>query len=496
MLKRLLIANRGEIALRILRCCRELSVEAVSVYSEADKNSLHVRLADASASIGPAAPAESYLNGERIIAAALAQGCDSLHPGYGFLSENADFAQAVLDAGLAWVGPPPDAIRTMGLKVPARETARRAGVPLVPGFENESAADAEFVSAAGELGYPVLVKASAGGGGKGMRLVDSAADLPAALASARREAGSAFGNPAVYLEKYIARPRHIEIQLLADNHGNVVHLGERECSIQRRHQKIVEECPSTFISAAQRERMGQGACAIAREIGYRGAGTIEFIADSLGNYYFLEMNTRLQVEHPVTEMAYGVDLVAWQLRIAAGEELSLQQEQLTLRGSSIEARIYAEDPARDFMPAGGRVERLSEPQGPGIRSDSMLYEGQTIGGDYDPLLGKLIVWGEDRNAAVHRMRSALRDYRVLGVTTNLGFLRAVIEHPQFIAGNTHTSFIDDNLADWQGSAPSLTDKAAAGLALLLGGARSSISDQMSADAIASPWDSLRGWSNT
>jgi acetyl-CoA carboxylase biotin carboxylase subunit len=493
MFSRVLVANRGEIACRIIRGCRELGCRTVAVYSDPDARALHVRLADCARHIGAAAPAESYLNQRKLIAVAQEAGCDAVHPGYGFLAENAAFAQAVLDAGLCWIGPPPEAIRGMGLKIAARETARAAGAPTIPGFEETSADDAAYVSAAEEIGFPVMVKASAGGGGKGMRIVHDAAQLPAALAAARREAAGAFGDATVYLEKLIERPRHIEIQVLADAHGTCVHLGERECSIQRRHQKVIEETPSTVVTPQLRAQMGASAVAIAGRVGYVNAGTVEFIVDPQGRYYFLEMNTRLQVEHPVTELCYGIDLVHWQLRIASGERLTLKQDELTPRGQAIEARICAEDAAAGFLPQVGKVEVLALPDGPGIRLDSMLYQGCEVGADYDPLLGKLIVWAPDRPAAIARLAQALAGFHVLGVTTNIPFLRDVVLHPAFTAGATDTGFIADHFPRWSPAEPGVAAQVAAALALAR--AKPSLAASAARSEQPSPWQTLGGWSN-
>jgi acetyl-CoA carboxylase biotin carboxylase subunit len=495
MFSKVLIANRGEIACRVIRACQELGVKTVAVYSDPDAGAKHMRLADEAVRLGGAAPAESYLNQEKIQAAARVTGAEAVHPGYGFLAENAQFAAAVAAAGLVWIGPPPGAIERMGLKVAARETARRAGVPVVPGFESRDASEAEFLAAGAALGYPVLVKASAGGGGKGMRLVSEPGKLAAAVAAAQREAEGAFGDATVYLEKAIVEPRHIEIQLLADTFGHCVHLGERECSIQRRHQKVIEETPSVAVSAARRQEMGACAVAIAQSVGYTGAGTVEFMLDAAGSYYFLEMNTRLQVEHPVTELAYGVDLVQWQLRIAAGEPLTLRQDELIPRGHSIECRICAEDAAAGFLPATGKIELLVEPSGPGVRLDSLLQPGWEVGAEYDPLLGKLIIWGSDREAAIRRMAFALNEMRVLGVVTNIPFLHAAITHPAFAAGVTDTGFIARNFPQWQIPTPELPVQLAAVLALALGRTAPLQATGLQAAGPASPWQTLGSWSN-
>lgn len=495
MFHRVLIANRGEIACRIIRGCREMGCLTVAVYSEPDATALHVRLADKALLLGLAAPAESYLNQEKILAVAKETGCDAVHPGYGFLAENAGFAQAVMDAGMAWIGPAPEAIRGMGLKIAARATARLAGVPVVPGYEEPEAGDEEFLAAADAMGYPVMVKASAGGGGKGMRAVDGAEQLIRAIEASRREAAGAFGDATVYLEKLIIEPRHIEIQILCDTHGNAVHLGERECSIQRRHQKVVEETPSTVVSSRLRREMGESAVSIATETGYAGAGTVEFMVDLQGNYYFLEMNTRLQVEHPVTEFVYGVDLVHWQLRIAAGEVLTLRQGELTPRGHSIEVRVCAEDAAAGFLPAVGKVEVYEEPSGPGIRLDTMLYEGWEVGADYDPLLGKLIVWAPDRTAAIARMAQAIRDYRVLGVTTNLPFLHDVITHEAFAQGLTTTAFIGEYYPEWNQGETGLAAQIAAALCLATSAGQATTMAIAGNGEQPTAWQSLGSWSN-
>ncbi|MEP0813112.1 MAG: acetyl-CoA carboxylase biotin carboxylase subunit [bacterium] len=497
MFKRVLIANRGEIAVRVIRGCRELGCETVAVYSEADAAALHVRTADKAVLLGPPPAPESYLRADKVIATALENGCDAVHPGYGFLAENAGFAQAVIDAGLAWIGPPPSAIRAMGLKVEARALAKASGAPFVPGFDDTNASDSEFIAAAEKMGWPVMVKASAGGGGKGMRIVHEAAKLPDALAAARREAASAFGDPSVYLEKYIENPRHIEIQVLFDKDGRGIHLGERECSIQRRHQKVVEETPSPAVSAETRARMGAAAIGIAAKVGYVGAGTVEFMMDQSGEFYFLEMNTRLQVEHPVTEFVYGVDLVHEQLRIASGEGMSLRQEDLTPRGHSIEVRVCAEDPDAGFLPQIGRVEVLRVPQAPGVRFDSMLYEGCEISPHYDPLLGKLIVYGESRAAAIARLKSALRETAVLGVTTNLPYLLRLISHPAFAEGKLHTGFIEEHSADLAAQPAGEPELIAAALALAKPAApQATIAAGAGNNRMPTPWEYLGAWSNT
>ena len=441
MFDKVLIANRGEIALRILRACQERGLRTVAVYSEADRAALHVRYADEAYCIGPAPARQSYLNGAAIIAAARASGAQAIHPGYGFLAENADFAQSVLDAGLAWIGPSPAAIRALGDKVAARRLMQAAGVPIVPGSESDLS-DAELARVAAELGFPVMVKAAAGGGGKGMRLVAEPANLPAALAAARREALSAFGNESVYIEKVIQRPRHVEIQILADQHGNCVHLGERECSIQRRHQKLIEEAPCQAVTPEMRAQMGEIAIRAALAAGYSNAGTVEFLLDRDGRFYFLEMNTRLQVEHAVTEMVTGVDIIKEQLAIADGRRLRLTQDEIQIKGHAIECRINAEDPYNNFLPAAGRITSLIEPTGPGVRLESGIYAGFEVSLYYDPLIAKLIVWGETRAQAILRMRRALRELRIGGIHTNVPFHQQVMDNTRYQAGKIDTGFLE------------------------------------------------------
>ncbi len=444
---KLLIANRGEIAVRIIRACREMDIRAVAVYSEADANALHIRLADEAISIGPPPPRESYLKIDRLIEAAQKSKAEAIHPGYGFLSENADFAEAVTAAGIVFIGPPAEAIRKMGSKTRARAIMQAASVPVVSGYHG--AADADFSEAAGTLGYPVLVKAAAGGGGKGMRIVKSPAELSEAVAAAQREAVNAFGSDEVFIEKYIGNPRHIEFQVLADSFGETVHLFERECSIQRRHQKIVEETPSPFLTAERREKMGAAAVAAAKAAGYGNAGTVEFIVDSYGDFYFLEMNTRLQVEHPITEMVTGIDLVKAQIRIAAGERLWFGQRDPSQRGHAIECRVYAEDPANNFLPSVGKIEQAVEPVRPGVRVDAGVTAGDEVSIYYDPMIAKVIAHAETRANAIRKMDAALADYKLTGITTNISFLRAVLAHPAFERGETTTHFIEQHLSDWQ-----------------------------------------------
>ena len=439
---KVLIANRGEIAVRVIRACRDLGIRTVAVFSEADRESLHVLLADEAVGIGPAPATESYLVVDRLVAAARGAGADAVHPGYGFLAENATFAQACHDAGLVFIGPPPAAIRAMGDKMAARRAAIAAGVPVVPGTEQPLRDDVEAARVAERVGYPVMLKAAMGGGGKGMRLVRASAELPGALRAARSEAGAAFGDAAVYIERFVEEPRHIEIQVLADAHGGIVHLGERECSIQRRHQKLVEESPSPFVTPEMRRRMGEAACHVAAAAGYVNAGTVEFLVDLERNFYFLEMNTRLQVEHPVTELVTGRDLVKDQLRIAAGEKLGFTQDDVTQTGWAIECRINAEDPFASFIPSPGRVEGLRTAGGPWVRDDTGVYAGYTIPRFYDTLMAKLIVWAPDRDAAIARMGGALAEYKVVGVQTTIPVLQRIVAHPDFAAGRLSTAFME------------------------------------------------------
>jgi acetyl-CoA carboxylase biotin carboxylase subunit len=489
--QRVLIANRGEIALRIARGCRALGLSPIAVHSEADRHAPHVLAADAAVCVGPPPARESYLNADALLTAARETGADAVHPGYGFFSENAAFAEAVERAGLVWIGPSPRAIATMGDKLAARATVAKAGVPLVPGTEI-AVADADAATrAAHELGYPILVKAAAGGGGKGMRTVASEADLLDALASATREASAAFADGRVYLEKLIARPRHVEVQVLGDRHGTLVHLGERECSIQRRHQKIVEETPCPIMTDALRARMTDAALAAARAVDYASAGTVEFLLDDAGHFYFLEMNTRLQVEHPVTELAWGVDLVAAQLRVAAGAPLGFAQDDLRPRGHAIEVRLYAEDPQQSFFPSPGMVYAWHEPSGPGIRVDAAVRAGVAVPVEYDPMLGKISAWGEDRAQATARLVGALDETVVLGPTTNLAFLRDVLAHPEFAAGRTHTGFLVDHLPTWRpDGAP---DLAAVVAALASTRPTTARGDGTGPRREPSPWETLGRW---
>jgi len=439
---KVLVANRGEIAVRVIRACREQGIASVAVFSDADREALHVLMADEAYPIGPPPPAESYLAIDKLVRVAKASGADAVHPGYGFLAENAAFAEACGAAGLVFVGPPPAAIRALGDKTAARRIARTLGVPTVPGtFEPVSDPDA-MRAAAREIGYPLMVKAAMGGGGKGMRVVRSEGELESALALARSEAAYAFGDGAVYLERYLAEPRHIEVQVLADARGHVIHLGERECSIQRRHQKLVEESPSPFVDGPLRERLGEAACRIAGAAGYVNAGTVEFLVDAERRFYFLEMNTRLQVEHGVTEMVTGIDLVREQLRVAAGEALSHKQADVVLRGAAIECRINAEDPFSGWMPSPGTITGLRAATGPWVRDDSGAYEGYTVPRFYDTLLAKLMVWGVDRATAISRMARALAEYKVVGILTTIPVLAHIVAHEDFRAGKLSTGFLD------------------------------------------------------
>jgi acetyl-CoA carboxylase biotin carboxylase subunit len=448
--KKILIANRGEIAVRIVRACREMGISPVAVYSECDRPALHVRLADEAYPIGPSAPRDSYLRMDRLIEAARRCGADAVHPGYGFLAENEDFASACRDARLTFIGPSPEAIALMGSKTAARAAARRAGVPVVPGTEDPvpaDATDAEVARVAETIGYPLLVKAVAGGGGKGMRTVIEPRDLVSAVAAARSEAASAFGDAAVYLERRLVRPRHIEVQLLGDSHGTIVPFVERECSIQRRHQKVVEETPSVAVTPELRAAITGAAAAAAGAVGYTNAGTIEFLLDESGRFYFLEMNTRLQVEHPITEMVTGLDLVRWQIRIARGERLDIDPSAvLAPNGHAIECRIYAEDPDSGFLPSPGRILQLRAPAGPGIRDDSGATAGLDVPIFYDPMISKLIAWAEDRPQAIARMRRALREYLVVGIKTTVPFFTWLLEQPEFVGGRFHTAYLDELLA--------------------------------------------------
>ena len=445
MFKRILIANRGEIAVRIIRACREMGVESVVVFSDVDRRALHVRKADYAYHIGPATASESYLNIEKILDVAKRSGSEAIHPGYGFLSENAKFARACKEAGVKFIGPTAESMEMMGSKTRARQNMKRAGVPFVPGSERGLEYDA-IERMAEQIGYPVMLKAAAGGGGKGMRMVASPEDLRSSYEAARSEAQRSFGDNEVYIEKFIVNPRHVEMQVFGDEHGNVVYLGERECSIQRRHQKVLEESPSPVVDADMRRRMGEVAVRVAKAANYQNAGTVEFLVDEQRNFYFLEMNTRLQVEHPVTEFVTGLDLVHLQLRVASGEKLPFTQNEIQLRGHAIECRIYAEDPDNHFFPSPGQITRLISPSGPGIRRDSGMYEGWTVPIEYDPLLAKLVGYGETRDDAINRLLRALYEYFVGGIKTNISLFRRILHDPDFRAGKLDTGFLDRLLA--------------------------------------------------
>lgn len=449
-LSKILIANRGEIALRILRTCEEMGIATVAVHSTIDRHALHVQLADEAVCIGESPSNKSYLNIPNIIAAALTRNATAIHPGYGFLAENARFAEICADHQISFIGPTPEAIRAMGDKSTAKETMIRAGVPTVPGSDGLVMSEEEALRLASQIGYPVMIKATAGGGGRGMRLVREESELPKLFLAAQGEAEAAFGNSGVYLEKFIERPRHIEFQILADSYGNVIHLGERDCSIQRRHQKLLEEAPSPALTPELRERMGMAAVMAAKSINYIGAGTVEFLLDQSGDFYFMEMNTRIQVEHPVTEMIAGLDLIAEQIRIAQGEKLPLTQDQVVLKGHAIECRINAEDPDRSFRPQPGRISGYLPPGGPGVRMDSHVYTDYEIPPYYDSLIGKLIVWGPNRDAAIKRMKRALRECAITGVPTTIGFHQKILETPAFLKGEVYTNFVEQMMLSTNG----------------------------------------------
>jgi acetyl-CoA carboxylase biotin carboxylase subunit len=448
MFKKVLIANRSEIAVRIIKACQEMGIKTVAVFSEVDKNSPHVQLADESINLGDPTPSESYLNIPKIIESATSVHAEAIHPGYGFLAENPDFAKACADSGITFIGPTPEVIRLMGDKIEAKKTIAHANVPVIPGYHGVKQDLSTLTREGKKIGFPLLVKATAGGGGKGMRIVEEESELEQSIESAKREAKSAFGNDSVFLEQYIDKPRHIEFQILADDHGHVIHLFERECSIQRRHQKIIEETPSPVMTPALRASMGKAAVAAAEAVGYTNAGTIEFMVDGKHNFYFMEMNTRLQVEHPITEATTGVDLVKWQLRIASGKELSLKQNELIQRGHALECRIYAEDPFNGFLPSIGTLEKVEIPIGPNIRNDSGVETNFHVSPYYDPMLAKLTVSSENREESINKMIWALSHYVVLGVTTNISFLKKVLEHPEFRKGNITTHFINEYFHDW------------------------------------------------
>ncbi len=467
MFNKVLVANRGEIAVRVMRALAEMGIRSVAVYSEADRDAYHVQFAEQAYAIGPAESSKSYLNMDPILEAARRSGSQAVHPGYGFLAENPGFAEACEQMGLAFIGPTPDAIETMGSKTGARKKMLSAGVPVIPGHDEPLVSEEEALAIARELGYPVLFKAVAGGGGKGMRVVHEDSEVPAALRATRGESLSAFGSAEIYMEKYITEPRHVEIQILADRQGHAIHLGERECSIQRRYQKLVEESPSVAVDPDLRMRMGETAVRAAGAVGYRNAGTVEFILGADGKFYFLEMNTRLQVEHPVTEMVTGVDLVKEQIRIAAGEPLRIQQADVAPNGWAIECRVYAEDPARQFMPSVGAVRWLRTPEGPGVRIDSGIAQGSEVSLYYDPMISKLVTWGGHRDEAIARMRRALEEYVISGVQTTIPFHRWVMGHPRFQSGKFHTGFIDESFRAAEALALSDDDRTAAVIAAAL-----------------------------
>ena len=502
MFKKILIANRGEIAIRIMRACKELGIQTVAVYSDADKNSLHVQHADEAIHIGAASPKESYLNVDKLMQAARNSKADAIHPGYGFLSENASFAATVASAQLAFIGPSADSIRLMGDKAESKIAMKKAGVPTVPGYEGTGLeTSAELTAYAREIGYPVLVKASAGGGGKGMRVVNAENELSEAIESARREALNSFGDERLLIEKYLPNAHHIEIQVFGDQYGHLVHLFERECSVQRRHQKIIEETPSPLLTPELRAQMGQAAVNAARAVNYYNAGTVEFIFDPiLSSFFFLEMNTRLQVEHPITELTTGIDLVQWQIRVAAGEHFPYQQDQLSQRGHAIECRVYAEDPANGFLPSTGKLLQYIEPKGPGIRVDSGFRAGDDVTHFYDPLLAKLIVYGENRETAIQKMQATLKDFIVHGLVTNIDFMQAVLAHEDFANGKVTTRWVETNLESGsllpisQEQAPGFHIIAAALADLTIGNPKSKIVNSNEPDPY-SPWKQKSGFRN-
>lgn len=491
MFRKILIANRGEIACRVIETAHKLGIRCVAVYSEADANARHVRMADEAFLLGPAASKDSYLRADKILAIAKQSGAEAVHPGYGFLSENEDFASACAEAGVVFIGPPVSAIAAMGSKSAAKKIMHDAGVPLVPGYHGDDQSDAVLKAESAKIGYPQLLKAAYGGGGKGMRVVWQADEFDAALASARREAKAGFGNDKMLLERYLTKPRHIEIQVFADNHGNAVYLAERDCSIQRRHQKVIEEAPAPGFSPAQRQAMGEAAVKAAKAIDYRGAGTVEFLFDEDGSFYFMEMNTRLQVEHPVTEMITGQDLVQWQLLVAAGEPLPLSQAQVQLDGHAIEVRVYAEDPDNDFLPATGKLTYLRQPEASrNVRVDTGVVEHDEVTPYYDPMIAKLIVWDESRDRAISRMLRALDDYRIAGVTTNLGFLTSLVEHPAFKAAELDTNFINKHQQSLFAPAHSQENQALILAALYIVAQKQT---QQHCAIANSPWQFKHGW---
>jgi len=493
MFKKILIANRGEIALRIMRTCREMGIDTVAVYSDVDTRALHVLEADEAVHLGPAEPAKSYLDIDRIITAAKETGAEAIHPGYGFLAENAAFAERCEKEGLVFIGPPAGVIRDLGDKITARQIMKKGGVPVIPGMTEAANDPTAWAAHADEIGYPVLIKAAAGGGGKGMRVVDNPDDLAEACEAAGREAEAAFGSGTIYIEKFLAKSRHVEIQILADSKGQAIHLFERECSIQRRHQKIIEETPSPALDTVLRAKMGQAAVAAAQASSYVNAGTVEFILDPDGNFYFLEVNTRLQVEHPITEMITGVDLVRQQIEVAAGSPLTLDQEDLTIRGHAIECRIYAEDPEQNFMPSPGTVTFLQEPSGPGIRNDCGVYSGVEVPMEYDPIISKLVVHAETREASIQRMVRALETYTILGVKTPISFLLDVLESQPFADGETYTDFIDTHFTDWVPNSTDLDLAALAWVADAMAPRNQLTTTTVGQVKHTGPWQTLANW---
>ena len=494
MLKKILIANRGEIAVRIIRACREMSIPTVAVYSTVDEDALHVQMADQAICLGPPPPLESYLDIDNIIKAARESGADAVHPGYGFLSENHLFAQACVAAGLVFIGPNPRALKLVGDKVESRNTVIKENIPIIPGMQFVGKEIDDFRRGASAVGYPVIIKASLGGGGKGMRVVRREAELKDAVAAGMREAKSAFGDASVYLEKYIEEPRHIEFQILADQHGSVVHLFERECSIQRRHQKIIEETPSPVMDEVLRQKMGATAVKVAQAVGYTNAGTVEFLLDRTRNFYFLEVNARIQVEHPITEMVTGVDLVRQQIQIAAGERLSIKQGDLKQRGHAIECRIYAEDSANNFMPSPGTIHFVKEPSGPGIRCDSALYPGIEISPYYDPILSKLIGWAENRDLGRQRLIAALDEYVIIGIKSTIGFLRGLLMDPEYAAGRLSTSFVDQHFERARpGAAAALPVEVVAAAAIVLQAGPAAKRPASGPAVTPNPWQTIGPW---
>jgi acetyl-CoA/propionyl-CoA carboxylase, biotin carboxylase, biotin carboxyl carrier protein len=491
MFKRLLIANRSEIAIRVIHACRELGISPVAVYSDVDRHALHVQMADEAVHLGPPPARESYLAIDKVIAAAKSTGAEAIHPGYGFLSENPTFARACADAGIVFVGPSPETLELSGDKVRAKQMAAGAGAPVVPGVESISADKAR--GAAETVGLPLLVKAAGGGGGKGMRVVRKSEDLPAALAAAEREALAAFGDGRVFLERYVERPRHIEVQILADAHGNVLHLGERECSLQRRHQKIVEEAPSAAVDEKLRERLTRAAIQAAKAVKYVNAGTVEFLLGANGEFYFLEINPRLQVEHPVTEMVTGIDLVHQQIRVALGENLAIRQEDVRARGHAIECRLYGEDPANRFLPSSGPITALSLPTGPGVRIDSALFAGGTIAVEYDPLVAKIIAWAPDRELARRRMISILDRMLLIAPPNNVAFLRALMEMPEFVRAEIDTQLIERRAESWDLEARHRDVAAVVAALTVATGGGSRARAEVGTATVPSPWDTLGAW---